>query len=317
MGGFNVAFTNVLLILLYMTPGFLLCKAKMVSADHLPTVSTLLLYGCSPCMIVSSFLNIDYSLQYLANMGIFFVVTLVLQSLFMGIIFFLFNKKYEDSRYRILTIGSVLGNVGFFGMPLIREILPDHPMVICYSSTYVVSMNVLVFTIGIYCLTKDVKYITLKSAILNPSTVAFLVAIPLYLLKASTWIPGFIMNGVDLLGRMTTPLCMLILGVRLGKMSFKSLFSNYFVYLIALGKLILFPVFCFACVYFLPLDLPFKISVIVLSAAPCGSVILNLAEIHKSERELSANILLLSTLLCIFTIPVIVYFVGLITNLTI
>lgn len=311
MGGFDIALTNVLLILLYMTPGFLLCKAGRVSEKHLPTVSTLLIYGCSPCMIVSSFLNIEYSLQNLKNMGIFFVVTLVLQSLFMGILFLMFNKKYEDSRYRILTIGSVLGNVGFFGMPLIREMLPDHPMVICYSSTYVVSMNVLVFTVGVYCLTKDVKYVTLKSAILNPSTIAFLVAIPLYLLKASTWLPDFALSALDMLGRMTTPLCMLILGVRLGKMSFKALFSNLFVYLTALGKLVLFPLFCFACVYFIPFDMPFKISVIILSATPCGSVILNLAEIHKSEQEMSANILLLSTLLCIITIPVMVYFVGL------
>lgn len=306
MSGFNVALVNVVLILLYMTPGYALCKLKMVDADHLPTVSTLLLYGCSPCMIISSFLNIEYSLRYLAKMGVFFVVTLAIQSLFMFIIFLIFNKKYEDSRYRILTIGSVLGNVGFFGMPLIKEMLPTHPMVICYSSTYVVSMNVLVFTVGVYCLTKDKNFITLKAGIFNPSSMAFMVAIILYLTHAPNWLPDFTQSAIDALGKMTTPLCMLILGIRLGKMSIRELFTNWYAYLISFGKLILFPIFSFLCVYLLPFDMPFKVSVFILSAAPCGSVILNLAEIHKSERELSANILLLSTLLCVFSIPLLV-----------
>lgn len=308
MSGFDVAFNNVLLILLYMAPGYILSKAKKVKVEHLPTMSTVLLFGVSPCMIVSSFLNIEYSKEYLVNMGLFFVVTLALQSMFMALVYIVLKKHFDDARYRILTIGSVLGNVGFFGMPLIREMLPDHPMVICYSSVYVVSMNVLVFTVGVYALTKDASFVSLRAAFINPSSIAFMVAIPLYISKASSWMPNLIINSVDMLGKMTTPLCMLILGIRLGAMRFRSLFTNVFVYLTCLGKLILYPIFAFVCVYFLPFDMPFKVSILVLGAAPCGSVILNLAEIHKSEQEISANILLLSTLLCIFSIPVLVYF---------
>lgn len=55
--------------------------------------------------------------------------------------------------------------------------------------------------------------------------------------------------------------------------------------------------------YFLPLPEPFKISMLVLSGVPCASVIMGLAEIHHSETELAANCVLLSTLLCLFTIP--------------
>ena len=43
---------------------------------------------------------------------------------------------------------------------------------------------------------------------------------------------------------------------------------------------------------------------LILSAAPCASIILNLAEIHENETAFAANIILLSTLVCFLTISV-------------
>lgn len=301
--GYEIMFSNVLLTLLYIVPGYLVCKMKKASAEHLSTLSTILVYICSPCMIVSSFMSLDFSMENLKKMGCFFIVTLVLQVAFMLGLFFLFHKKYEDSRYRILTIGSVLGNVGFFGLPIIKAILPNNPEVMSYSSIYVVSMNTLVFTAGVYCLTKDKKFLKFKSAIFNPATFGFVIALPLYLFGAKNWLPDLLKGGISLLGSMTTPICMIILGIRLATVSFKKLFCRPFIYLICFGKLIVFPLFCYLAVYFLPVDNAFKLSILVLSGVPCASVILNMAEIYKSETELSANCVLLSTLLCLFTMP--------------
>lgn len=203
----------------------------------------------------------------------------------------------------MLTIGSVLGNCGFFGLPLIKALLPQNPEVACYSSIYVISMNLLVFTAGIYCLTQDKKYISIKAAVMNPTFFSILVAIPLYIFSASTWLPDLAKDSIGLLGKMTTPMCMFILGIRLGTMDFKKLFTNSFVYFACVGKLIVFPLFAYACVFFLPLPAPFKASILILAATPCASIILNLAEIHGKEQEMSANCILLSTILCILTIP--------------
>lgn len=300
---FKIAFFNVLLALLYMVPGFILCKVKKASADHLPSISAILIYICSPCMVISAFISYDYSKENMIYMGIFFVVSFIIQALFLGILYLIFRKKFGISKYRMLSIGSVLGNCGFFGLPLISALLPDHPEVACYSSIYVVSMNIIVFTAGIYCLTQDKKYMSAKAAIMNPAFFAFLVSIPLYITGAAGWLPDILVNGMSLLGKMTTPLCMLILGIRLATMDAKKLFTTPFVYFACIGKLIVFPLFAYALVYFLPLPMSFKSSMLILAATPCASIILNLAEIHKKEPEMSANCILLSTLLCIITIP--------------
>ena len=58
---FLIALGNVLITLLYAAPGFALCKAKKVSADHLSTLSVVLVYICGPCMIINSFLKMEFS----------------------------------------------------------------------------------------------------------------------------------------------------------------------------------------------------------------------------------------------------------------
>lgn len=303
---FDIALSNVLVTLMYILPGFLVCKLKRASADHLSTLSGILVYACAPCMVISSFLALDFSTENLINMGWFFIVTFLVQAAFMGLIYFLIRRRADDAKFRILTVASVLGNVGFFGLPVVKALLPHNPEVMCYSAVYVISMNILVFTVGVFCLTGDRKYITLKAAVLNPSMFGFVTGLLLYTARVADVIPDLVKNSVGLLGNMTTPLCMIILGVRLATVDLKKLFVRPIVYLACLGKLVLFPLFAYALVCFLPLAESFKASILILSATPCASVIFNLAELHKCETELSANCVLVSTLLCFITIPALV-----------
>jgi predicted permease len=248
----------------------------------------------------------EFSLDDLGKMGLFFVVTLILQTVFMLIAYFILHKKYGESKYRILTIGAVMGNVGFFGLPIVKALLPDNPEVMCYSSIYVVSMNVLVFTVGVFCLTNDKKFMTIKSAIFNPSVAGLVIGLPLYIFGVKNYLPTIVTSAVQLLGNMTTPMCMFILGIRLATVSFKKLFTRPIMYVICALKLIVFPLFCYFAVYFIPFDYSFKASILILSSVPCASVILNMAEMHHAEEELSANCVLVSTLFCFLTIPLLV-----------
>ena len=301
---FEVVLTTVLLTLLYVAPGYLIGRTRKVSADHLSTLSAVLIYICGPCLHITAFLEMDFSWEGLKGMAQFFLATLILQTAFIGILYLIFRRRYDDSGYRIFTIGSVLGNVGFFGLPVVRTLMPEHPEAACYAAIYCIAMNVLVFTVGIFCLTKDKKYMSVRSALINPTLIGFYVALPLYMLSARNFIPETLMNSVKLLGNTSTPLCMIILGIRLSTVPVKKLFSRPLVYGISLSKLLAFPLFCYVVTLPLPLPPAFRASILILSAAPCASIILNLAEMHHSETELSANCVLVSTLMCFLTIPV-------------
>ena len=125
----------------------------------------------------------------------------------------------------------------------------------------------------------------------------------LCLLNAKNWLPDILRTGFSALGSMSTPLCMIILGVRLATMDFKALFTTKLAWLISAGKLLVFPLFCYLLVLPFPLDPVFKGSILILAGTPCASILLNLAEIHHNGQELAANCALLSTLLSILTIP--------------
>ena len=300
---FGIAFSNVLLTLLYIIPGFLCCKTKIAKADHLSTLSAILMYVCSPCMIVSSFMETGRSLQNIGRIMLFFVMALIIQTVLTFILYGLFRRKFDDVKYRMLTVSFGLGNAGFFGIPIIKALLPGHPEVACFACVYIVGMNMLTFTIGAYCLTGDKKRMAMKRAFLNPSFISLVAALVLYTLNVRSIMPDMLNDAIILLNKITTPLCMIILGIRLASVSFKKLFSRGFVYVTCACKLIVFPFICLLLVWFLPVDNIFKAAMFILGGTPCASVMLNIAELYNGETELAANCVLLSTLLCVFTIP--------------
>lgn len=299
-----VAFSNVLLTLLYIIPGFICCKTKIAKADHLPTLSAILMYVCSPCMVVSSFMETERSGYNISRILLFFLVSLAIQTLLTFVLYGIFYKKFDNVKYRMLTVSFGLGNAGFFGIPIIEALLPGHPEVACFACVYIVGMNMITFTVGAYCLTGDKKRMAFKRAFLNPSFVSLVVALVLYALNAKSIMPDMLTDAIALLKATTTPLCMIILGIRLASVSFKKLFSRGYVYITCICKLLVFPIICLALVYFLPVDNIFKAAIFILGGTPCASVMLNIAEMYEGETELAANCVLLSTLLCVFTIPI-------------
>lgn len=303
MVSFSVTFGNVLLMLLYLLPGFLLCKCKKVKPEHLSTASVILLYVCGPGMFLNALIDLDVTPELTARMGLFILFSLIGETTLMLLILLLLGRKRKEFGLRMLSIASVMGNVGFFGMPVVRALFPDAPEAAVYSCMFNVSLNIVAWTVGVFTLTGEKKYISLRAALVNPSVLAAGIGFILYLLKANTWLPDLVRGGFRTLGAMSTPLCMIILGIRLATMDPKKLFTTPLIWLISTGKLLAFPLFCWALTLPFNLDPVFRGSILILAATPCASILLNLAEIHHHGQELAANCALLSTLLSIITIP--------------
>ena len=93
MATFNVTFSNVLLTLLYLFPGFLLQKCRKVRAEHLSTVSVILLYVCGPGMFLNALTAPDYSPALLGKMGLFLVFSLAGETALMLLILLFLGKN--------------------------------------------------------------------------------------------------------------------------------------------------------------------------------------------------------------------------------
>ena len=299
-------FTTVAIMLVYMMIGFCLCKSGKAVVSHAKSLSAILIYILGPCMIINSFLGLDYSRENIIQIGIYFIVSLLVQVIFFAALYIVFSRKYNDSKYRILTVGAVLGNVGFLGMPVVASVFPGVPIVLVYSSINVMSMNLIVFTIGTFMITNDKKYISVKNAILNPTTIAIIISLPLFIFRIH--FPESIESGIGLLGKMVTPICMLILGMRLSEAKLKAIFTRPFVYATCLFKLVVFPIVAFLLVHWIPwINDACKTTVVVLAMTPAGAIIQSLSELYECEQEFAANVVLLTTIISVVTIPLMAY----------
>lgn len=299
---FLLLFSTVFVLIIYMAVGFLLVKSGKASLNHIKSMSGLLIYVLGPAMLINSFLQLEFSWEAFAKIGIYFLISLIVQILFFLLIFLVLGRKYSDSKYRILTVGSVLGNVGFLGMHILASIFPTEPIVLCYSSINVMTMNLIVFTIGTYLITNDKKYVSIKSALLNPTSIAIFISIPLFI--ANVHFPSAILQPIELMAKMSTPMCMIILGMRLAQSSLKALFTRGFVYATCALKLVVFPLIAFVFVKLIPIDdQVLKTAIVVLAMTPSGAIIESLAEFHDTQQEFAANVVLLTTILCVITIP--------------
>ena len=312
---FTTTLFNVLIVLIFALPAFILARLKKVDPAHLKSIATILLYVLSPCMIINAFQGIERSAKMARNMLVFTLVTLGLQLIMIIIAFlvaYMLDKKSGGRIHlnKVGLVGTALGNVGFFGLPIVTALLPEYKEAAVYSSLFVLSMNLIIFTAGAYAVTGKKEYMSIKGIVLNPTTISVVVALILYAFnvefESSMGKFGpMLSDAVALLGKMTTPVSMIILGIRLGASSLKRVFTNYHAYLVSAVKLVVFPLMCFAIVYFTPLPYSMRAAIVILACAPCASVLLNLSEMLGGEQEYAANVVLISTLLCVVTIPLV------------
>ncbi len=293
---------NVLIMLAYGIPGYLFIKTKFLKEDAIPAFSKLLLYVCQPCLMLYCLQQVTYSKELFLKMLLFLAMSTALQVLAVISLHFIFLKKSDQAKYRVAKVAPVFGNVGFFGTPLLEALLPGHPEALAYASMFIVSFNLLVWTLGAYFLTGNKQFVRPKKMILNPPFLSLIVALPLFF--TGTTLPTMLSGPVTILAKFTTPLCMIIVGMRFATEKPSALFTEPTAYLSSSIKLIILPLIAFLCVNWLPIEYTMKATLFILFCCPSANVILSLSEISGSGQQPAANAVLISTILCMVTIPV-------------
>ena len=216
--------------------------------------------------------------------------------------FVLFRKKSEENvRLRIYNIALVFSNCGFFGIPVVEKLFPQRPDAAVYCLVFTLAMNLLCWTAVLYIITRDKKYIQVKRLFLNPSTISFAVAFALFVMSIK--LPGILSEAVTMGGKISTPLCMVILGMRLGTVKAKALFGDFSQYAVIALKQMIIPLAVFGIMYFLPVDVFLKQLTFILFCCPVASNVLNYAELGGKGQDVACSCVLLGTILSIGTMP--------------
>lgn len=285
-----------LVMLVYMMIGYFLYKKKLVSAGGSADIGRILLYIVMPAAILKSYLA-DFSRERLEGLFVSFLAALLSLLLSIAAARIAFSKEQGIERF-----GAAFSNAGFIGIPLVQMTLGEEA--VFYVSSYVALLNILQWTYGLVTITGDRSLISVKRLRINPILLSFLAGIALFLLPVS--LPETAENVVGTIAAMNGPLAMIVLGVYLGQVPLRSLFSGRVVYRCALVRLIVIPVLTMALLFVFPEKYHMlKLTILIAASAPVGSNVSIFAQLYGQDYMQSVKEVTLSTLLCIITLPLI------------
>ncbi len=296
----NIVINQVIVLFLIMAVGFILRKVEIVDKYVSKKLSSFLLKITLPFMVIISF-QFEFSPGKLKNLGFVFICSLLIHASSILLARYIFIK-IPDSEQKVLKFATVFSNCAFMGFPVLHSLYGNDG--IFYGSAYIMVFNILIWTYGILVFQKGKKTITINNILLNPGIISVIIGILLFI--TSTSLPYPIYSALDMVGSMTTPISMIIIGGILADIDFKKAFSGFSLYYGSFIRLLIIPLIVLAILKLTPLDDLLLGICVVSSAMPAAANTAIFAEMYEGDSLFASRLVGISTLLSIITIPLII-----------
>lgn len=291
----------VVQMFLLMGVGVVCGKCKWMNTDGAKQMTDILLKVVTFCVIVGSFVTVDYSVEKLEALLTAVIACLVCT--FLGyFIFFPFFKKREVSRRSVLHFGVVFSNCGFMSLPLVSSLLGAEGVFVV--SMYVAVFQILSWTLGVKVYHQFDSKNAVKKILLNPGVISVAVGLPLFFLQIK--FPSIIMEPMNMLADLNTPMAMLVTGYYLSKMTLKIEKGDGALLICSLMRLILVPAIMFGLLYAANVRGFLLVACMVPICAPSASNTSLFAVMCGADQIYASRMVSICTLLSVFTMPVII-----------
>ncbi len=326
---FLVTLQQTAILIAFIFIGYFLRKRDIITEGGKKVLAKLLTFLFAPCysvMSLSKIVDINYISKYavilLAGTGLTLFVILVAIPLSN-----LLEK--EQLKRNILKYGLAIGNIGYFGYPIIYAIYSAiggtamGEEMRAMMMLFCLPMTISIYTYGYAVLTKDVSKEALARKRTTKEKLSFLwsmpmigvyVGITLGLLTSGLGftIPSVIGDAFTIAGNCQSAPAMLLTGAVLAGVPFVKLFSSWKPYLIGFIRLIAFPVLVGAIFFVIHLFgvsgetfvLVFKLSIIV-SAMPVGMNVVVFPESAGQDSTEGAKSCFISYILALGALPLV------------
>ena len=220
-----------------------------------------------------------------------------------GVAFLLprFLTKQKDDE-GIVGFALMFGNVGFMGYPVVASIFGQQA--VFYAAVLNVVNTFAVFTIGTILILGnlgDGRHFQKKVLYSTPMLSAYLAMLIVAL--GIDNIPGVISQPLTMIGNITVPAALLIIGSSMSQLSVRTMLGNPTVYATTLFRLVLIPVgfyYLFCALGFDSYVVDINTMVIAMPVATYGTI---LCLKYNRSTTLITEVTLITTLLSMLTIP--------------
>lgn len=282
--------------------GFTARKFRILNQHANQVMTQLMLYITLPALILFS-LQTTLSMELLIDFIWLIVMSIFVLSISILVAAHLRKKSTlptnQKSVYESLII---FGNQGFIGVAVIYILMAEQGVI--YLTVFNICYLILIWTYGIYLFMKHEQSLNWKVLIFNPGILATVVGLCMLFLPFS-W-PDFVLTTFEVIGKMTIPLSMILIGSFLADIQLKDFIlygKNGYLWIASILKLIVLPLTLLIFI-FLPIPHPLIIVAVLTAAMPSATTTSVYAQKFESDASFASFGVMLTTILCIFTIPV-------------
>lgn len=214
----------------------------------------------------------------------------------------------DGSRRGLVRFVVTFGNVTFVGFPVLMALYGQRA--VFYASVLTIPFNFLIFSVGVIFVKGEgrLRDLLRRRVLLSPCIVASALAFMLALFNVS--VPGEVAYFCHLVGDMTIPCALLLVGSTLTGISGQEMLGSMFVYKAVVLRLLAAPLVVMCVLLVVPCDPLVRNVAIVLSGMPsAANGIMFCLQYNRSSHDM-AQCIFLSSLWSIATIPFLIYLID-------
>ncbi|WP_196594213.1 AEC family transporter [Pectinatus sottacetonis] len=285
--------------------GFVCFKTGIMNEMANKYFSKLIISIMCPAIIIDSVVNMHHE-ESQSTVLLVFAAAIILY-LILPILSKICCKIFgvETSQAKLYEAMLVFSNVGFMGIPVVQAVYGNSA--IFYLSIFIFVYNMFVFTYGTYLVSQGAteRKFLIKDTF-NAAVIGSLLGIVLYFLHIKP--PATVCTAIGMIGQTTTPLAMIVIGSTLGSTPIKTIFNVRKLYFMSIVKLLLLPIavrFIFALFIHDPVILGVCV---IVAGMPVASNLVMLCNQYGGDSALLAKGSFMTTVLSVFTIPLVAWF---------
>ena len=291
-----------------MAIGFLLGKLKIITGEGNKTLSAISLFLVSPLLSFASYQR-DYSESIAKNLVTTLILTVVLYAVQIAAVFLIIPKKRENSEIERMSL--IFSNCGYIGIPLVQSVFGNDGII--FLTMNIAVFYVLTWTLGVSLMTGKISFKQTVKNLCTPAIIAVILGLVCFFAKFK--LPTLILEPIESIGNMNTPLAMLIAGSTLAGTNLARCFKNVRIYLLTALRLLLLPAVCAAILLLaIYLGADTIVVTIVLIAMSCPSAVITTMFSHRfgGNSVYASEIFALTTVLSAATIPLVMWLFSLV-----
>jgi len=296
-------FQKIAELFIILAGGFILVKLKLAKSSDSRYLSLVLLYLVNPCVLITSF-QLEISPERLRAM-LFSLCAGILAHVLMLLLNMLLRKFLKLKP--VEQISCIYTNCMNLLIPIVGSVLGKEW--IPFTSMYMIIQVTLMWTHGRILISGETK-VSLKKIFGNLNIICIFIGLALGLMQIP--LPSLLAGAMESICSMLGPISMVITGMLIGGADLKKIIRMPGVWKVVFLRLLAYPtivllIFKFTGIAALvPNGAQILLVSLLAAGAPSATMVVQLSQLYSDEGEYASAINVISTLLCILTMPIII-----------